>query len=127
MVQQSLAVLHRLTQRWRNWRRVKKGFGKAFLLGHGEPNFVVAGNRRIAALGENQISYLGFSYGTELGATYAEQYPDRVRAMVLDGAVDPTLDPLAHDRRDEDGERPDDDRERGAHLHQAAGERHPLG
>ena len=48
-----------------------------------------------AALGENQINYLGFSYGTELGAAYAEQYPDRVRAMVLDGAVDPSLDPIA--------------------------------
>jgi pimeloyl-ACP methyl ester carboxylesterase len=48
-----------------------------------------------AALGENQISYLGFSYGTELGAAYAERYPDRVRAMVLDGAIDPSLDPIA--------------------------------
>jgi pimeloyl-ACP methyl ester carboxylesterase len=48
-----------------------------------------------AALGENQINYLGFSYGTELGSAYAERYPDRVRAMVLDGAVDPSLDPIA--------------------------------
>jgi pimeloyl-ACP methyl ester carboxylesterase len=47
-----------------------------------------------AALGENQINYLGFSYGTELGAAYAEAHPDRVRAMVLDGAVDPSLDPI---------------------------------
>jgi pimeloyl-ACP methyl ester carboxylesterase len=48
-----------------------------------------------AALGENQINYLGFSYGTELGAVYAERYPDRVRAMVLDGAIDPSVDPIA--------------------------------
>lgn len=48
-----------------------------------------------AALGENQINYLGFSYGTELGAEYAERYPDRVRAMVFDGAIDPALDPIA--------------------------------
>jgi pimeloyl-ACP methyl ester carboxylesterase len=48
-----------------------------------------------AALGENQINYLGFSYGTELAAVYAEQYPDRVRALVLDGAVNPALDPIA--------------------------------
>ncbi|CAA0128108.1 Carboxylesterase B [Mycolicibacterium vanbaalenii] len=47
-----------------------------------------------AALGEEQINYLGFSYGTQLGAAYAERYPDRVRAMVLDGAVDPSLDPI---------------------------------
>ena len=44
-----------------------------------------------SALGEEQISFLGFSYGTVLGAVYATLYPDRVRALVLDGAVDPTL------------------------------------
>lgn len=44
-----------------------------------------------AALGERQISYLGFSYGSELGATYATLFPDRVRAMALDGAVDPNV------------------------------------
>ncbi|MBB2992495.1 pimeloyl-ACP methyl ester carboxylesterase [Mycolicibacterium iranicum] len=48
-----------------------------------------------AALGEAQINYLGFSYGTQLGAVYAARYPDRVRAMVLDGAVDPSQDPIA--------------------------------
>ncbi len=51
-----------------------------------------------AALGEEHLSYLGFSYGTFLGATYAALYPDRVRAFVLDGAVDPDAyvnDPLA--------------------------------
>jgi len=47
-----------------------------------------------AALGENQLNFLGYSYGTELGATYAERYPERVRAMVLDGAVDPGSDPI---------------------------------
>jgi pimeloyl-ACP methyl ester carboxylesterase len=41
------------------------------------------------ALGENTISYLGYSYGTELGAVYADRFPTRVRAVVLDGAVDP--------------------------------------
>jgi pimeloyl-ACP methyl ester carboxylesterase len=47
-----------------------------------------------AALGEEQINFIGFSYGTELGAIYGERYPDRVRAMVLDGAVDPTVNPI---------------------------------
>ena len=42
-----------------------------------------------AALGDRRLTYLGFSYGTLLGATYAELFPKRVRAMVLDGAVDP--------------------------------------
>ncbi|MGW8379833.1 alpha/beta hydrolase [Streptomyces sp. ODS28] len=40
------------------------------------------------ALGAPRISWLGLSYGTEIGALYAERYPERVRAMVLDGAVD---------------------------------------
>lgn len=52
-----------------------------------------------AALGEDQINYLGFSYGTEIGAAYAAEYPDRVRAMVLDGAVDPSLDPIDENLR----------------------------
>lgn len=41
-----------------------------------------------AALGEEQINYLGVSYGTHLGVTYAEHFPERVRAMVLDGPID---------------------------------------
>ena len=40
------------------------------------------------ALGEPAISYLGFSYGTVLGMTYAQMYPSVVRAMVLDGPPD---------------------------------------
>lgn len=44
------------------------------------------------ALGDEQLTYLGYSYGTTLGSTYAELYPDRVRALVLDAAVDPEGD-----------------------------------
>ncbi|MBM7775569.1 pimeloyl-ACP methyl ester carboxylesterase [Actinokineospora baliensis] len=44
-----------------------------------------------AALGEQKISWLGLSYGSMLGATYAGMYPNRVRAAVLDGAVDHTI------------------------------------
>jgi pimeloyl-ACP methyl ester carboxylesterase len=44
------------------------------------------------ALGEEKLTYLGFSYGTYLGAHYADRYPDKVRALVLDGALDPALD-----------------------------------
>ncbi|MEX1104665.1 MAG: alpha/beta fold hydrolase, partial [Ilumatobacteraceae bacterium] len=44
------------------------------------------------ALGEDTISYFGFSYGSELGATWATLFPDTVRAAVLDGAADPTAD-----------------------------------
>ena len=44
-----------------------------------------------AALREDTLSYLGFSYGTRLGATYAELFPERVGKFVLDGATDPAL------------------------------------
>ena len=44
-----------------------------------------------AVMGQNSLSYLGFSYGTYLGATYAELFPANVGRMVLDGALDPSL------------------------------------
>jgi pimeloyl-ACP methyl ester carboxylesterase len=45
------------------------------------------------ALGEDEISYLGFSYGTSIGQVYADLFPDHVRAMVLDGSLDASLSP----------------------------------
>lgn len=47
-----------------------------------------------AALGEPDLDYLGFSYGTQLGSTYAELFPDHVGRMVLDAAVTPETDPV---------------------------------
>ncbi|PSL05459.1 alpha/beta hydrolase family protein [Haloactinopolyspora alba] len=44
-----------------------------------------------AALGDERLNYLGKSYGTYIGAIYADLFPDRVGRMVLDGAMDPTL------------------------------------
>ena len=44
------------------------------------------------ALGDDRLTYLGYSYGTQLGTAYAELFPDRVRALVLDGAVTPSTD-----------------------------------
>ena len=41
------------------------------------------------AVGDRQLTYLGISYGTLLGATYANLFPDKVRAMVLDANIDP--------------------------------------
>ena len=46
-----------------------------------------------AALGDEKLTYVGYSYGTMLGARYAQQFPGNIRALVLDGAVDPMLDP----------------------------------
>jgi len=42
-----------------------------------------------AALGDKKLNYLGFSYGTLLGATYADLYPKKTGHLVLDGAIDP--------------------------------------
>ncbi len=46
-----------------------------------------------AALGDDRLHYLGYSYGTQLGATYAALFPGNVGRLVLDGAIDPTLTP----------------------------------
>ena len=45
-----------------------------------------------ALLGRAKLDWFGASYGTQLGATYAELFPDKVGRMVLDGAVDPQED-----------------------------------
>jgi len=44
-----------------------------------------------AALGDEKLTYFGFSYGTFYGAIYAEMFPDRVRALALDAVVDPSI------------------------------------
>ncbi|WP_232665446.1 alpha/beta hydrolase [Pseudonocardia sp. TRM90224] len=43
-----------------------------------------------ATLGDPKLNYVGFSYGTRIGSQYAEAFPQNVRALVLDGALDPT-------------------------------------
>ncbi|GAA2035531.1 alpha/beta hydrolase [Catenulispora yoronensis] len=45
-------------------------------------------------LGDKKLNYLGISYGTYIGSVYAEQFPDKVGHLVLDGAVDPNADQL---------------------------------
>ena len=69
--------------------------GKPFLAGVGTASAARDMDAVRAALGEDRINYLGFSYGTELGTEYLERFPNRVRAMVLDGAIDPTESPMA--------------------------------
>ena len=44
-----------------------------------------------AALGDSKLTYLGFSYGTYIGEWYAHLFPNRVRALVLDGVLDPAM------------------------------------
>ena len=53
------------------------------------------------ALGEDQLTYYGRSFGSYIGTVYAAMFPDRVRALALDGAYDPehyTSRPYAYDR-----------------------------
>ncbi|CAM3781437.1 alpha/beta hydrolase [Nocardiopsis rhodophaea] len=47
-----------------------------------------------AVLGDEGLTYLGKSYGTYIGTRYADLFPERVRALVLDGAIDPDMDQL---------------------------------
>ena len=53
-----------------------------------------------AAMGDDKLNYLGFSYGTAIGQMLAQLFPDRVRSMVLDGVVElgPTGVQLADDQ-----------------------------
>ncbi|MGH9274149.1 MAG: alpha/beta hydrolase [Acidimicrobiales bacterium] len=53
-----------------------------------------------AAMGDEQLSYLGLSFGTAIGQVYAELFPERVRSMILDGVVElgPTGLELAADQ-----------------------------
>src|SRR6185437_5101881 len=41
------------------------------------------------ALGQHQLSFLGYSYGTYLGALYTQMFPGRAGRIVLDSAIDP--------------------------------------
>ena len=41
------------------------------------------------AVGDRKMTYVGYSYGTAIGSTYANMFPDKVRAVVIDGVIDP--------------------------------------
>ncbi len=46
-------------------------------------------DRLRAAVGDKQLTYVGYSYGSYLGVTYANLFPNRVRALIVDGVLDP--------------------------------------
>ncbi|MFH8794276.1 alpha/beta hydrolase [Streptomyces sp. NPDC017941] len=56
-----------------------------------------------AALGDEKLTYVGASYGTFLGATYAGLFPERVGRLVLDGAMDPSLTSREMNREQTEG------------------------
>lgn len=68
--------------------------GKDFLAHVGTREVVQDMDVIRGALGDAKLTYLGYSYGTRLGYAYAEKFPDHVRALVLDGALDPEQDPV---------------------------------
>lgn len=47
-----------------------------------------------SVLGDEKLTYVGYSYGTRIGTAYAETFPQNVRALVLDGALDPEQSPV---------------------------------
>ncbi|MBO1901240.1 alpha/beta fold hydrolase [Leucobacter weissii] len=65
--------------------------GSGDLLGHIDTASTVRDLDMIRQIvGDDKLNYLGFSYGTQIGALYADAYPERVGRLVLDGAVDPS-------------------------------------
>lgn len=76
-------------------QRVRRASAKCYdanptVIDHMGTNEVVADLDAIrVALGEDEITYWGMSYGTRIGYVYALRYPERVRAILLDGPIDP--------------------------------------
>jgi pimeloyl-ACP methyl ester carboxylesterase len=71
--------------------------GAAFVVTMGTVDTIQDMDVLRSALGEEKMTYVGFSYGTLLGSMYAAKFPGSVRAMILDGAVDPNADPAHQD------------------------------
>jgi len=70
---------------------IERTGSEQFLAEVGTPNVARDMDILRAVLGDEKLTYIGQSYGTRLGAVYAEMFPSKVRALVLDGAQDPTL------------------------------------
>jgi pimeloyl-ACP methyl ester carboxylesterase len=83
-----------LDQREKDWvAACQKNTGD--LLGHLDAASVARDMDVIrAVLGDTEMHYLGYSYGTYLGTMYAQLFPQKVGRMVLDGAIDPQVDQL---------------------------------
>ena len=72
----------------------RTGKGAAMLANLGTRDVVRDMDVLRSALGDTKLTYLGYSYGTRIGSTYAETFPNNVRALVLDGALDPSQNPV---------------------------------
>lgn len=74
--------------------RCAERMGTDFLAGVGTVNAARDLDTVRQVLGDEQLNYLGFSYGTQIGTSYLEQFGQHVRTMVLDGAIDPAVPPM---------------------------------
>ena len=83
--------------------RCNAKMGKKFLANVGTDNVARDLDAIREALGDSKLTFLGYSYGTRMGAAYAEVFPKKVRAMILDGAVDPNADSVEADLRQAKG------------------------
>lgn len=93
MVDYSSAGIAAIEQMYRNLaKECAEKLGTDFLAGVGTASAAKDMDTIRRVLGDDKLNYLGFSYGTQLGTEYVDRFPDRVRAMVLDGAVDPAED-----------------------------------
>lgn len=93
MVDYSPAGVAAIEQIYRDYaKECADKMGTAFLAGVGTASAAKDMDAVRQVLGDDQINYLGFSYGTELGTAYLAKFPERVRTMVLDGAIDPAQD-----------------------------------
>jgi pimeloyl-ACP methyl ester carboxylesterase len=72
----------------------RSGKGAALLANMGSRDVAKDMDVLRSVLGDEKLNYLGYSYGTRIGTTYAETFPGNVRALVLDGALDPDQDPI---------------------------------
>ena len=83
---------------WQQAEKVAKDFADACQAKYGDI-LPYLGTKNVArdmdrirqALGEEKLNYIGYSYGTSLGAVYADLFPSHVRSMVLDGGTDLSL------------------------------------
>jgi pimeloyl-ACP methyl ester carboxylesterase len=94
---EGVAHIEKLTKEF--VQRCVDKMGKDFLANVGTTSVVRDLDAIRQALGDEKLTYLGYSYGTRIGAGYAEAYPDKVRAMILDGAVDPNADQIEEEIR----------------------------
>ncbi|MDF2824628.1 MAG: caeB, partial [Mycobacterium sp.] len=77
--------------------------GTDFLSGVGTVNAARDLDTVRQLLGDEQLNYLGFSYGTQIGTAYLEEFGRHVRTMVLDGAIDPAVPPMEETLRQNAG------------------------